>query len=173
MSTRTKKWLFLRDSHCGEVAFRGGFEVVCNNLLQFPFISPVFADKPDCELCKSVKKIAARSSANLTKAAFKRRYYDTGYPVLVRNMPAYGDTEHSFEKFMTFFKENQADLELDACEFYTNGALNESVKSLTEFLAEWNHYQAAGKTISWLVINFLKIQSLVPSTNYGFGRIPF
>lgn len=102
-----------------------------------------------------MKKIAARSSANLTKAAFKRRYYDTGYPVLVRNMPAYGDTEHSFEKFMTFFKENQADLEHDACEFYTNGALNESVKSLTEFLAEWNHYQAAGKTISWLVINFL------------------
>lgn len=120
-------------------------------MVHFPFISPVFAEEPDCELCKSVKKIAARSSANLTKATFKRRYYDTAYPVLVRNMPAYGDTEHSFEKFMTFFKENQADLEHDACEFYTNGALNESVKSLTEFLAEWSHYEAAGKIISWLV----------------------
>lgn len=120
------------------------WECMVNNPLYTP-------DKPDCELCKSVKKIAARSSANLTKAAFKRRYYDTGYPVLVRNMPAYGDTEHSFEKFMTFFKENQADLKHDACEFYTNGALNESVKSLTEFLAEWNHYQAAGKTISWKI----------------------
>lgn len=110
-----------------------------------------------------MKKIAARSSANLTKATFKRRYYDTGYPVLVRNMPAYGDTEHSFEKFMTFFKENQADLEHDACEFYTNGALNESVKSLTEFLAEWNHYQAAGKTISWLVtlLIFQKFKAFV------------
>ena len=66
-------------------------------------------------------------------------------------MPGYGYTEHSFEKFMDFFNANQADMEQDACEFYTNGALNESIKSLTEFLQGWNHMEPAGNTISWLV----------------------
>lgn len=98
-----------------------------------------------------MKKIASRSSANLTKAAFKKRYYDTGYPVVVGDMPAYGDAEHSFEKFMAFFRANQADLEQDACEFFTNGAANESVKNLTEFLVSWDHYKPEGNTIAWFV----------------------
>lgn len=98
-----------------------------------------------------IKKIASHSSANLTKSTFKKRYYDPGYPVVVRDMPAYGDAEHSFEKFMEFFHANQADLEEDACEFFTNGALNESVKNLTEFLESWDHYMPEGKNIAWLV----------------------
>ena len=111
----------------------------------------MLSEKPDCTLCQGVQKIASRVSANLTKSAFKKRYYDTGFPVVVRNMPAYGDTEHSVETFMEFYRTNQADLEQDACEFYTNGAKNESIKSLTEFLKDWDHYKAAGNTKAWLV----------------------
>jgi len=108
-------------------------------------------EKPDCALCQAVKKVASRSSANLTKTAFKKRYYDTGFPVVIRNMPAYGDREHSFEKFMEFFRENQAGMEKDACEFFTNGATNETVKNLTEFLQDWDHYKPEGNTLSWKI----------------------
>ena len=52
---------------------------------------------------------------------------------------------------MEFFHANQADLEQDACEFFTNGALNESVKNLTEFLEGWDHSKPEGKILSWLV----------------------
>lgn len=98
-----------------------------------------------------MKKIASRSSANLTKTAFKKRFYDTASPVVVRDMPGYGDAEHSFEKFMEFYHANQAALEKDACEFNTNGAKNESVKSLAEFLKNWDHHKPNGNIIGWLV----------------------
>lgn len=112
-----------------------------------------FSEKPDCAICQGLEKIASRSSANLTKASFKKNFYDTAFPVMVRNMPGYGDVEHSFEKFMEFYHANQADLEQDACEFKINGAVNESAKSLTEVLENWNHYKPAGNIIGWLVIS--------------------
>ena len=124
---------------------------VQNKLLPISF----FLEKPDCALCQTVKKVASRSSGNLTKTTFKKRYYDTGFPVVVRNMPFYGDTGHSFEKFMEFFRANQADMEKDACEFFTNGATNETVKNLTEFLQDWDHYKPEGNTLSWLVSQIL------------------
>lgn len=96
-----------------------------------------------------MKKIASHSSANLSKSAFKKRFYDTGLPVIVRDMPGYADTEHSFEKFMKLFRANQVDLEQDACEFYSNGVLDESVQNLTSFLTGWDHYKAEGNTLSW------------------------
>ena len=98
-----------------------------------------------------MKSVASRSSANLTKAAFKKRFYDTAFPVIVRNMPSYGDTEHSFEKFMEFYHANQADMEQDACEFNINGAVNESVKSLAGLLENWDHYKPDGNILGWLV----------------------
>lgn len=68
-------------------------------------------------------------------------------------MPGYGDAEHSFEKFMEFYRANQADLEQDACEFRINGAVSESAKSLTEVLENWDHYKPAGNILAWLVIS--------------------
>lgn len=111
-----------------------------------------FSEKPDCTICQGLKKIATRSSTNLTKAAFKKRFYDTAFPVKVRDMPGYGDVGHSFEKFMEFYHANQADLEQGACEFKINGVVNESVKSLADVLKNWDHYMPAGNIIGWLVI---------------------
>lgn len=112
--------------------------------------NPLFVpEKPDCSLCQTVKKIVTRSSANLTKSTFKKRFYDNGLPVIIRDMPEYANAEHSFEKFMEFFRANQAELEQDACEFYINGTLNESVKNVTEFLQGWDHYKPEGNIIAW------------------------
>ena len=108
-----------------------------------------FSEKADCALCEGVKKIASRSSANLTKAAFKKRFYDTAMPVVVRNMPGYGDVEHSFEKFMEFYQANKADLEHDACEFKINGGINDSTTSLAEVLEGWDHYKPEGNILGW------------------------
>ena len=68
---------------------------------------------------------------------------------MVRNMPGYGDAEHSFEKFMEFYHANQADMEHDACEFNSNGAFDKSVKSLSEMLENWDHYNPSGNIIGW------------------------
>ena len=108
-----------------------------------------FPEKADCALCEGVKKIASRSSANLTKAAFKKRFYDTAFPVVVRKMPGYGDVEHSFEKFMAFYQDNKADLEQDACEFKINGGINDSITSLAEVLESWDHYKPGGNILGW------------------------
>lgn len=108
-----------------------------------------FSEKADCALCEGVKKIASRSSANLTKAAFKKRFYDTAMPVVVRNMPGYGDVEHSFEKFMEFYQANKADLEQDACEFKIHGGINDSTTSLAEVLEGWDHYKPEGNILGW------------------------
>lgn len=99
-----------------------------------------------------MKKIASRSSVNLTKTAFKKRFHDTALPVVVRNMPGYGDAEHSFEKFMDFYHANKADLEQDACEFKINGGVNDSITSLAEVLESWDHYKPDGNILGWLVL---------------------
>ena len=120
--------------------------------LSFFFIIIAFSlEKPDCVLCSDVNTIASRTSANLTKAAFKKRFYDTASPVVVRDMPGYGDTEHSFEKFMEFYHTHQAALEEDTCEFRKNGVNNESLQNIAEFLGNWKHYQPNGEIIGWLV----------------------
>ena len=111
-----------------------------------------FSEKADCALCEGVKKIASRSSANLTKAAFKKRFYDTAMPVVVRSMPGYGDVDHSFEKFMEFYQANKADLEQDACEFKINGGVNDSITSLAQVLESWDHYKPDGNILGWLVL---------------------
>ena len=117
----------------------------------FFFIIVFSLEKPDCVLCSDVNTIASRASANLTKAAFKKRFYDTASPVVVRDMPGYGDTEHSFEKFMEFYHTHQAALEEDTCEFRKNGVNNESLQNIAEFLGNWKHYQPNGEIIGWLV----------------------
>ena len=119
--------------------------------LSFFFIIVFSLEKPDCVLCSDVKTIASRASANLTKAAFKKRFYETASPVVVRDMPGYGDTEHSFEKFMEFYHTHQAALEEDTCEFRKNGVNNESLQNIAEFLGNWKHYQPNGEIIGWLV----------------------
>lgn len=120
----------------------GSWECIIDN--------PLFVqEERDCSLCQTVRKISSHSSANLSKSAFKKRFYDTGLPVIVKDMPGY--TGHSFEKFMELFHANQVDLEQDACEFYSNGDLDESVQNLTSFLTSWDHYKAEGNTLSWKI----------------------
>lgn len=108
-------------------------------------------EKPDCVMCSEVKTIASRTSANLTKAAFKNRFYDSASPVVVRDMPGYRDAEHSFEKFMEFYRSHQAALEEDTCELRKNGVTNESIQNVAEFLGKWDHYQPNGDIIGWKV----------------------
>lgn len=122
------------------------------HLFTFIDTNPFFSEKADCALCEGVKKIASRSSANLTKDAFKKRFYDTAMPVVVRSMPGYGDVDHSFEKFMEFYQANKADLEQDACEFKINGGVNDSITSLAGVLESWDHYKPDGNILGWLVL---------------------
>lgn len=122
----------------------GAWDCMVDNPLYVP-------EKPDCVLCSDVKTIASRASANLTKAAFKKRFYETASPVVVRDMPGYGDTEHSFEKFMEFYHTHQAALAEDTCEFRKNGVNNESLQNIAEFLGNWKHYHPNGEIIGWKV----------------------
>ena len=109
-----------------------------------------FPVSPECAICEDVVKCPIHPVANLTKRWFKRKYYEQGNPVVVRDVPGYVDQNHSFEELQEVFHNNQHDFGKDACEFYAGQGQNESeYKSLQDLMANWEHYKADGKVTGW------------------------
>lgn len=107
-----------------------------------------FLVNPECDICEKAVRVPIRSSELLSQKAFKEKYFDPGFSVIVRNVETYGSTNHTYGEFLDTYYENQKIMDEDACEFYLRGEA-EKPKNLGDLLEHWEHFKPEGHVVGW------------------------
>ncbi|KAK3729214.1 hypothetical protein QZH41_012252 [Actinostola sp. cb2023] len=119
---------------------------------------------PDCDICANAERVPTRSSELLPQEAFKAKYFDPGFSVIVRDVDPYGSKNHSYEEFLDLYRANKKNIDKDACQFYVGGE-NNSIHTLEEILDGWQHYSPEGHIIGWKFCygkGFRQVRQLYP-----------
>ncbi|XP_031572806.1 uncharacterized protein LOC116306827 [Actinia tenebrosa] len=127
--------------------------------------NPAFVQlNPECDICEKAVRVPIRSSKMLPPEAFKEKYFDPGFSVIVRDVETYGSANHTYGEFLDTYYEHQETMDVDACEFYLGGQ-EKKPKNLGELLEHWEHFKPEGHVVGWKFCygkGFREIRKLYP-----------